>query len=64
MITPRNIQMETIKVDSIQIWPAPKNIKNLQKLLKFMGFYQNMIPKYAEWTSSMTDLLQKDKKFE
>ena len=29
-----------------------------------MGFYQNMIPKYAEWTSSMTDFLQKNKKFE
>ena len=64
VITPKNIQMETTKVDSIQIWPAPRNIKDLQKLLKFMGFYQNMIPRYAEWTSSMTDLLQKNKKFE
>ena len=64
MITPGNIQMETTKVDSIQTWPAPRNIKDLQKLLRFMGFYQNMIPRYAEWTSSMTDLLQKDKKFE
>ena len=56
--------METTKMDSIQIWPAPKNIKDLQKLLGFMGFYQNMIPKYAEWTSSMINLLQKNKKFE
>ena len=64
VITPGNIQMETIKIDSIQTWPAPRNIKNLQKLLRFMGFYQNMIPKYAEWTSSMTDLLKKNKKFE
>ena len=59
IITPGNIQMETTKMDSIQIWPVPKNIKNLQKLLGFMGFYQNMIPKYAEWISSITDLLQK-----
>ena len=29
-----------------------------------MGFHQNMITKYAEWTSSTTDLLQKNKKFE
>ena len=57
VIIPKNIQMEIIKVNSIQSCPAPKNIKNLQKLLGFMGFYQNMIPKYAEWTSSMTDLL-------
>ena len=64
VITPGNIQMETTEMENIQTWPAPKNIKNLQKLLGFMGFYQNMIPKYAEWTSSMTDLLQKDKKFE
>ena len=64
VITPGNIQMEITKVDSIQSWPTPKNIKDLQKLLGFMGFYQNMIPRYAEWTSSMTDLLQKDKKFE
>ena len=52
------------KKNSIQIWPAPKKIKDLQKLFGFMGFYQNMIPKYAEWTSSMTNLLQKNKKFE
>ena len=45
IVTPKNIQMETTKVDSIQTWPAPKNIKNLQKLLGFMGFYQNMIPR-------------------
>ena len=64
IITPGNIQMETTKTDSIQTWPAPKNIKDLQKLLGFMGFYQNMIPKYAKWTSSMINLLQKNKKFE
>ena len=64
VIIPKIIQMETSKVDSIQIWPAPRNTKNLQKLLGFMGFYQNMIPRYAEWISSMTDLLQKNKKFE
>ena len=64
VITPGNIQMERIKMDSIQTWPAPKNIKKLQKLLGFMGFYQNMISKYAEWTSSMINFLQKDKKFE
>ena len=57
VITPGNIQIKTIKVDSIQTWPAPKNIKKLQKLLGFMGFYQNMIPKYAEWISSMTNFL-------
>ena len=56
--------METTKVDSIQIWPAPTNIKDLQKLLGFMGFYQNMMPKYAEWTSSMINSLQKNRKFE
>ena len=64
VITPGNIQMETTKVDSIQTWPAPKNIKNLQKLLGFIRFYQNMIPRYSEWTSSMTDFLQKSKKIE
>ena len=32
VIIPKNIQMETTKIDSIQIWPAPKNTKDLQKL--------------------------------
>ena len=57
VIIPKNIQMEMTKINHIQIWPAPKNIKDLQKLLIFMGFNQNMIPKYAEWTSSITDFL-------
>ena len=64
VITPGNIQMETTKVDSIQIWPAFKNINDLQKLLGFIKFYQNMIPKYAEWISSMIIFLQKNKTFE
>ena len=64
IITPGNIQIKTTKMDSIQTWPAPKNIKKLQKLLGFMGFYQNMIPKYVEWISSMTDFLQKNQNFE
>ena len=64
VIIPGNIQIKITKVNSIQLWPIPKNIKELQKLLGFMGFYQNMIPRYTEWTSSMTDFLQKDKKFE
>ena len=51
-------------MDNIQIWPAPKNINNLQKLLKFIDFYQNMIPKYSKWSSALTDLFQKKKKFE
>ena len=56
--------METTKMDSIQIWPAPKNVKDLQKILEFIKFYQNMIPKYAEWTSSIIIFLQKNKKYE
>ena len=64
IITPGNNQMETTKVDSIQIWPTPKNIKDLQKLLGFMKFYQNMITRYVEWISSMINFLPKDKKFE
>ena len=57
VITPKNIQMETTKMDNIQTLPAPKNIKDLQKLLGFIKFYQNMILKYAEWTSSMINFL-------
>ena len=48
IITRGNIQMETTKIDSIQTRPVPINIKDLQKLLKFIKFYKNMIPKYAE----------------
>ena len=64
VIIPGNIQMETTKIDSIQIWPTLKNTKDAQKLLRFIRFYQNMIPRYAEWILSMTDFLQKNKKFE
>ena len=63
IITPGNIQIKTTKMESIQTWPAPKNIKDLQKLLGFIKFYQNMIPKYVEWISSMTNFLQKNNFF-
>ena len=34
----KNIKMEISKTDSLQIWPALKNIKKMQKLLKLVGF--------------------------
>ena len=40
IIIPRNIQIETTKIDNIEIWPASKNMKDLQKLLGFMGIFK------------------------
>ena len=64
IIISKTIQIKTNKINNIQIWPGPKNIKKLQKSLKFKGFYQNIIPKYAKWTSTITDLLTKNNFFE
>ena len=49
---------------NIKIWPAPKSIKDLQKLFRYMRFDQNMIKKYTERTSSMIDLFKINNIFE
>lgn len=48
------------KLDSVESWPTPRNIKDIQRFLGFAGFYRRFIYDYAGITKPMTKLTRKN----
>ena len=51
--------MASDKVQIIQDWPEPRNIKDIQSFLGFTNFYQCFILKYSKITVPLTRLTHK-----
>lgn len=63
-ITQEGIQTEKEKVQAIQDWPAPKNLKELQSFIGLLNYYRRYIEGYAKIMEPMFRLLKKDKPYE
>ena len=51
------------KVEALRRWPSPKSVKDLRRVLGFIGYYQQYIPAFGSKTAVMSDLLKKDTVF-
>jgi hypothetical protein len=51
--------MESDWIATIEDWPTPKSMRDVQVLLGFTNFYRRFIRKYAKVTLPLTELLQK-----
>ena len=51
--------MESDLISTIEDWPTPKSVRNVQVLLGLTNFYQIFIRKYAKVTLPLTELLKK-----
>lgn len=51
------------KVEKIQNFPRPTNIKGIQSFLGLCSYYQKFIKNCAQYTAHLSALLQKDKPF-
>jgi hypothetical protein len=58
VINSEGISMESDRITTIEDWPMPKSIRNVQVLLGFANFYQGFIRKYAKVTLPSTQLLK------
>jgi hypothetical protein len=45
-------------------WNAPKSVGDIQSFLGLAGYYQRFIEGFSKISKPMTELLEKDKKFE
>lgn len=48
------------KIDAMQGWPIPTNIKQLWGFLGLMGYYRRFVKGYELLSKPLTDLLRKD----
>jgi len=52
--------MSDMKVKTIQEWPEPKKIKNIQSFLGFTNFYRYFIFNYSDIVTLLTHLTRKN----
>jgi RNase H-like domain found in reverse transcriptase/Reverse transcriptase (RNA-dependent DNA polymerase)/Integrase zinc binding domain/Chromo (CHRromatin Organisation MOdifier) domain/Integrase core domain len=58
VISEDGVAMEADRISTIEDWPAPKSVKDVQTLLGFTNFYRRFIRKYAKITAPISDLLK------
>jgi len=58
VITPDGVGMESDRISTIEDWPTPKSIGDVQVLLGFTNFYRRFIRKYSKVTLPLTELLK------
>ena len=58
-----HVDMRKSKVASIQAWPVPRNVKELQEFLGLCNFYRRFIEGFAKITAPLLNLLKKNVTF-
>jgi hypothetical protein len=48
MITEQGVAVDTEKVNSVLIWPQPKNVKGARGFLGLTGYYRKFIRDYGK----------------
>jgi hypothetical protein len=52
------------KIEDMLSWKVPTNVKDIQSFLGLARYYQRFIEGFSKISKPMTELLEKDKKFE
>jgi transposase InsO family protein len=58
------VKMSPIKIQAVQTWPEPKNVKDVQAFMGFANFNRQFIPEFSKIAIPLTELTKKDKPFE
>jgi len=60
VLSPSGLTMSDAKVKTIQEWPEPKKVKDIQSFLGFANFYRRFIFNYSDIVIPLTYLTRKD----
>jgi hypothetical protein len=60
IISTNSTKMDPAKVATVQEWPEPRNVKDVQSFLGFTNFYEQFMQGYSQIIAPMTWLTQKD----
>jgi hypothetical protein len=64
VISKRGISVDPCKVQDVLSWNAPMSVGNIRSFLGLAGYYRRIIEGFSKISKPMTELLEKDKKFE
>jgi len=57
VILDKGVATDPSKIQAVQQWPSPTNIKQLSGFLGLTGYYRKFIQHYAMITKPLTDLV-------
>jgi hypothetical protein len=60
LLSPDGLTMSADKVSTIQDWPEPRKVKDIQSFLGFANFYRRFIFNYSDIVVPLTRLTRKD----
>ena len=62
VIGPKGVEMQKEKVERVLSWPAPRNIKKLQKFLGLANYYRRFIKDFARIATPLHVLVRREQK--
>jgi len=60
---PKEVEMQKEKVEGVLNWPAPRNIKEVQKFLGLANYYRRFIKDFARIVAPLHMLVRKEQKW-
>jgi len=63
VIGPKGVEMQKKKVEGVLNWPAPRNVKEVQKFLGLANYYRRFIKDFARIAAPLHVLVRKEKKW-
>jgi len=62
VIGPKGVEMQKEKVEGVLNWPAPRNVKEVQKFLDLANYYRRFIREFARIATLLHVLVRKEQK--
>jgi len=63
VIGPKGVEMQREKMEEVLSWPAPKNVKEVQKFLGLANYYRRFIKDFTKIAASLHVLVRKEQKW-